>query len=382
MRPHLSKIFFYLIVLITLVQCKKDGEVEKELIPLAPTKLTGNTTPLGIQLSWTDNSTNENGFRVERKSTGESYKEVGVILKDVTVFNDSLVTANTSYTYRVYAFNAAGKSLTYTNEITVNAPAKPFLKITQMTDSLTNLGTVFEVDVISDGGTPILEYGICYGTIALPTIANSKSVMQGKSIGKFPLALADLVPNTMYYARGYIKNAQGVVYSNEISFKTLAGFTLGQYYQFGQIGYILQTGDPGFDPNVQHGLIISASAFNPVEWGCSGQTISGADGAVIGAGKQNTADILNACKTANIAAKKSTEWITDGQGQFSKDWYLPSREEMVRLFANRSLFYLATNTPYWTSTEVNALQAYQVTSSGVVQGNKNTVATFRPVKAF
>jgi len=79
--------------------------------PAAPSGLTatavGATT---INLAWTDNSTNETGFRVDR-CTGAgctNFAQVGSNLAANTVaFSDVGLTASTAYSYRVRAFGAA-----------------------------------------------------------------------------------------------------------------------------------------------------------------------------------------------------------------------------------------------------------------------------------
>jgi hypothetical protein len=91
------------------------------VIPLSPSNLTGVLVSSSqVNLSWTDNSTNETGFKIERKVDGGNYVLVGAVNADVINFSDLALTANTNYTYRVYAFNAVGNCLTYTNEWSIN----------------------------------------------------------------------------------------------------------------------------------------------------------------------------------------------------------------------------------------------------------------------
>ena len=77
--------------------------------PNAPTNLIG--TPVSttqINLSWTDNSGNEQGFRIER-CTGNNctnFVQIAQVGANVTSFSNTGLTANTRYRYRVRAFNA------------------------------------------------------------------------------------------------------------------------------------------------------------------------------------------------------------------------------------------------------------------------------------
>jgi hypothetical protein len=81
-------------------------------IPSAPTNLSAIATSAStISLSWTDTSTTETGFTVQRAPLGSSsWSTVGTANQNVTVWSDTGLSANTGYSYRVCAFNATGSS--------------------------------------------------------------------------------------------------------------------------------------------------------------------------------------------------------------------------------------------------------------------------------
>lgn len=86
-------------------------------IPTAPSGLTAIPISASqINLTWTDNSTNETGFRIERKigATG-TYSQIATVWADITSYSDTNLLASTTYYYRVTAYNAIGSSA-YTNE--------------------------------------------------------------------------------------------------------------------------------------------------------------------------------------------------------------------------------------------------------------------------
>lgn len=71
--------------------------------------------------------------------------------------------------------------------------------------------------VTSDGGDPIIERGICWGTSKNPTISNNKIIDNGNS-NLFNLNIKEKTIDVTYYARAYAKNSIGVSYGEQISF--------------------------------------------------------------------------------------------------------------------------------------------------------------------
>lgn len=81
--------------------------------PVAPSSLTATGDPsiTKIDLAWTDNATDETGFRVERQNPGNTaWTTVANLGANVTVWTNTGLAANATYSYRVAALNAAGLS--------------------------------------------------------------------------------------------------------------------------------------------------------------------------------------------------------------------------------------------------------------------------------
>jgi hypothetical protein len=63
-----------------------------------------------LNLSWNDNSDNEDGFVIQRSIDGTNFVEIGTVPADQTTFVDVGVPLNETLTYRVYAENQYGDS--------------------------------------------------------------------------------------------------------------------------------------------------------------------------------------------------------------------------------------------------------------------------------
>jgi hypothetical protein len=64
-----------------------------------------------LQLSWTDNSNNESGFAIERKTgTSGTFSQRATVGANVKTYVDAGLPAATTFCYRVRAFNSAGNS--------------------------------------------------------------------------------------------------------------------------------------------------------------------------------------------------------------------------------------------------------------------------------
>lgn len=96
------------------------GLVAGSMKPVEPDAPSGlSATPISsseINLAWTDNATNEQGYKIERKlGVGGTYAEIATVGAGVTSYSDTGLAPDTTYYYRVRAYNAGGDS-GYSNE--------------------------------------------------------------------------------------------------------------------------------------------------------------------------------------------------------------------------------------------------------------------------
>jgi hypothetical protein len=94
--------------------------------PAAPSGLSATAAfSTSITLSWTDQSTNEDTFKVERALGAGAFSQVGTVGPNVTTYADSGLIAGTSYSYRVRASNTGGDSAYSNTASATTLPSSP-----------------------------------------------------------------------------------------------------------------------------------------------------------------------------------------------------------------------------------------------------------------
>mgnify|MGYP001611668976 CR=1 FL=1 len=130
--------------------------------PNAPSGLTATAvSSFQITLSWTDNSNNEDGFKIERGITNTSFTQITSVGANITSCSDTSLSGNTTYYYQVRAYNSAGNSA-YSNEVSATTPVTPN---TWTAITTTNAPSSGIVDVWT--GTEMIVWDIWDGVIAV-----------------------------------------------------------------------------------------------------------------------------------------------------------------------------------------------------------------------
>ena len=111
------------VVMVIVVLVYASGTSTGPTPPNAPSDLAATAiSPSRIDLSWQDNSDSEIGFNIERKTgAGGTYSEIATLEADVTTYSDTGLSEDTTYYYRVRAYNDAGDS-SYSNEDSAATP--------------------------------------------------------------------------------------------------------------------------------------------------------------------------------------------------------------------------------------------------------------------
>lgn len=132
--------------------------------PLAPADLTADgVSSSKIMLDWTDKSSNESGFRIERREGSASFTVIDTVAANVTTYSNTGLDANTTYSYRVMAYNGFGNSA-YTNTATGKTMTKP-----PMGSTTTLKFYIGSSDYYVDGGIRTMD--------TAPIIKDSRTVL-------------------------------------------------------------------------------------------------------------------------------------------------------------------------------------------------------------
>ena len=289
---------------------------------------------------------------------------------------------------------------------------------------------------------PMYSYTQPYGSVDIGKIKPIRAFGDWEEVCVNPLACN-------FYNTGTIINDEGGWFENSFGYEHLASFPqnhcwndnwyFGSYDSFAEMqeydcypvgsvianntlctlpeeGYncdglfILNVGDYAFGGTIfyidtlsEDGLVVCDNRnLGDYQWGCNGEDVDGAYMTSIGAGAQNTNDILNNCLLNNSfsgcdqnlnAVSQINDFVfsNDSYGVWNNnegvyetieynDWALPSKDELYLLFESG----LLDNNIYWSSSEINDNFAWAVDggTGEMIMKYKFETASVIPIREF
>ncbi len=143
--------------------------------------------------------------------------------------------AGKTYFVRAYATNEKGTSYGISYAFTTrNLPSLATAAVT----GIQGFAAISGGEITSDGGSSIIERGICWSNLPDPNLNNSGKIILGSGTGSFSGLMKGLDMNSTYYVRAFAKNQMGISYGNQFSFTTANKIIDidGNEYQYIQIG--------------------------------------------------------------------------------------------------------------------------------------------------
>lgn len=193
--------------------------------PDAPTDLSGAVvTNRRIDLSWTDNASNETSFFLER-ATNSSFTQnlaITTLSSNATSYQDTTVVPSTTYFYRIRAYNTGGYSA-YSNVVnyTTTAPTPPAAP-TSLSGVVVSSSRI-DLNWTDNSSNETSFY------IERATNSSFTQNLVTKNVGSNTTSYQDtgLSGSTTYYYRIRASNLDGYSgYSNVVNYTTLVGTSI------------------------------------------------------------------------------------------------------------------------------------------------------------
>jgi uncharacterized protein (TIGR02145 family) len=137
-------------------------------------------------------------------------RETGVYSSEITGLSPDV-----KYFVRAYAVSGEGE-IAYGESIDIRTRNGLVTITTSDPESMTAITIVCGGTIADDGGSPVTERGICWGTDHLPTTAINM-ISGGSGTGDFNCTLSPLIGNIIYYIRAYATNGTDTYYGNEVT---------------------------------------------------------------------------------------------------------------------------------------------------------------------
>jgi hypothetical protein len=210
------------ILLILNISCKKeitnpfDPDCPKEI--WTPSNFKAAQSDNFVNLTWNQDNTNIEGFKIERKVGNPGYANIASPGKTATSWSDSDLKGGELHQYRLYAY--AGENQSNTVSTSITPVFKPTVTIDPATNVKVNSATLNgKVNANGTSTTITFLYKKKSSSEWISIDANPKTVT-GNSLQEVYANLTNLPSGTEYEYKIQAENSKGTVYSTNSNFTT------------------------------------------------------------------------------------------------------------------------------------------------------------------
>ena len=186
-----------------------------KVVPVAPTNLVIQDVKTSeVTVTFTDNSTDETGFKVERSSDGATWSSFLTLAANTTSFVDQSLVCGGQFFYRVYAYNQNGNS-SYSNLATtglMNCSPPPPLTEISVFPSISSITLDWQTT----------DNNVTYVVQIQDELTRTMAMDQGLEISQLPITLTGLEKGTTYIITITATNDFGTTVNDPITVHTMS----------------------------------------------------------------------------------------------------------------------------------------------------------------
>ncbi len=205
-----------------------NGVVADTISPTAPSNLTATANGTQINLSWTASTDNVGvtAYRVERCQGAGCTTFAQIAAPTTTTYNDTGLTANTSYSYRIRATDSAGNVSSYSNIASATSASQSAAITYVQGNSATPQTSQSVVNVTftaaqTVGDLDVVVIGWNNSTATVSGVTDSRGNTYALAVG--PTIQAPVASQSIYYAKNIAAAAAGAN-SVTVTFSGAAAF--------------------------------------------------------------------------------------------------------------------------------------------------------------
>jgi uncharacterized protein (TIGR02145 family) len=221
--------------------------------------------------------------------------------------------------------------------------ANPVAQIsTGLAANITHVSAECGGEVLSEGGSTVTAYGICWSETFPPTMTDD-TTNEGSGTGPFTSTITGLTPNTQYYFRAYATNSAGIAYGTIDSLVT-AQFETGTVTDIdGNVYQTIKIGDQWW--MMENLKVTHYRNGEPIEHVTDGGTWSGLSSGAYCEYDNNPSHVATYGRLYNWYA------VDDSRNIAPAGWHVPTDEEWKQLEMYLGMSQAEADAAGWRGTD-------------------------------